>query len=107
MQPLLCVFFRSLTKRLHSWKIGGTAEVTWQVLNNHGGGYSYRLCPADEPLSEKCFMQHPLDFVETEQAVVDRNGKLTKVQNPVFVSEGTTPPGSQWAVRAASPARIH
>ena len=68
------------------------------MLNNHGGGYSYRLCPADEPLSEKCFMQHPLDFVETEQAVVDRNGKLTKVPDPVFVSEGTTPPGSQWAM---------
>ena len=70
------------------------------MLNNHGGGYSYRLCPADEPLSEKCFMQHPLDFVETEQAVVDRNGKLTKVQNPVFVSEGTTPPA--WQNKAPS-----
>jgi hypothetical protein len=24
------------------WTIGLEAEVTWQVLNNHGGGYSYR-----------------------------------------------------------------
>ena len=26
-----------------TWKIGGTAEVTWNVKFNHGGGYSYRL----------------------------------------------------------------
>ena len=39
------------------------AEVTWQVRNNHGGGYSYRLCPADVLLSEECFQDHPLDFV--------------------------------------------
>ena len=25
------------------WTIGGSAEVTWQVRNNHGGGYQYRL----------------------------------------------------------------
>ena len=24
------------------WKIGGEAQVSWQVRNNHGGGYSYR-----------------------------------------------------------------
>ena len=34
------------------WKIGGEAEVTWQIRNNHGGGYSYRLCPRDQPLTE-------------------------------------------------------
>ena len=27
------------------WQIGGKAEVTGQVENNHGGGYSWRLCP--------------------------------------------------------------
>ena len=37
------------------WQLGGEAQVTWQVLNNHGGGYSYRLCPAAEPLTEACF----------------------------------------------------
>ena len=34
------------------WKIGGVAEVTWQIENHHGGGYQYRLCPADEPLTD-------------------------------------------------------
>ena len=27
------------------WKIGGEAEVIWQITANHGGGYQYRLCP--------------------------------------------------------------
>ena len=26
-----------------SCEIGGTAEVTWSMRNNHGGGYQYRL----------------------------------------------------------------
>eukprot|EP01044_Picomonas_judraskeda_P001562 COSAG03_NODE_95_length_13149_cov_7.907969_3_plen_54_part_00 len=44
------------------------AEVSWNVRNNHGGGYSYRLCPATETLTEECFKQHPLDFDQTKQA---------------------------------------
>ena len=75
-----------------------TSRKSLRVFTSLSALYARSHNPADEPLSEKCFMQHPLDFVETEQAVVDRNGKLTKVQNPVFVSEGTTPPGSQWAM---------
>ena len=46
------------------WTIGGEAEVTWQIRANHGGGYQYRLCSADEPLIEACFQANPLDFVE-------------------------------------------
>ena len=26
------------------WNRGGIAEVTWGIVANHGGGYSYRLC---------------------------------------------------------------
>eukprot|EP01045_Picozoa_sp_COSAG04_P054569 COSAG04_NODE_24459_length_321_cov_1.405405_1_plen_47_part_10 len=39
-------------------------EVIWQILANHGGGYQYRLCPADEPggLTEECFFRTPLAF---------------------------------------------
>jgi hypothetical protein len=37
------------------WTLGKTAQVTWQVLNNHGGGYSYRLCPLEDELTEACF----------------------------------------------------
>ena len=58
-----------------SWHIGKTAEVTWQVLNNHGGGYSYRLCPFEAKLTEECFQKAPLDFVHSEHAIVDRHNK--------------------------------
>lgn len=82
------------------WKIGGTAEVSWNVWANHGGGCesrsskpflcrafflpacsetyhascdmadSYRLCPASEPLTEACFQKHPLDFALDKQQLV-------------------------------------
>ena len=38
-----------------AWSAGGTAEVAWQVTANHGGGYSYRLCPKSEVITEACF----------------------------------------------------
>jgi hypothetical protein len=27
------------------WPKGSTQEVAWAITANHGGGYSYRLCP--------------------------------------------------------------
>ena len=66
------------------------------MRNNHGGGYSYRLCPADEPLTEACFQRHPLAFDRTKQALVVANGEKTSISG-VFVDEGTQPTGSTWA----------
>ena len=37
-------------------------EVAWAIAANHGGGYQYRLCPTDEPLTEACFQRTPLAF---------------------------------------------
>ena len=42
------------------WTIGGTAKVAFTALYNHGGGYSYRLCPAGEAQTEACFQRAPL-----------------------------------------------
>jgi len=86
------------------WAIGGAAEVTWQVRNNHGGGYSYRLCPAGEPLTEACFQRHPLPFERTKQALVVASGQKVPIRG-LFVDEGTSPPGSTWA-RLPLPADI-
>ena len=87
-----------------TYKIGGTAEVVWSIRNNHGGGYQYRLCPLPEgnftELTEACFQQTPLDFVRNESAVVFPDGKmqmLTPAQT-TFITEGTTPAGSTWAM---------
>lgn len=79
------------------WAIGGEAEVTWQVENNHGGGYSYRLCPADEPLTEDCFQKHPLDFVQEQQGIVFRNGTVVPIKG-TFLTAGTFPTDSMWAM---------
>jgi len=76
--------------------IGGRAEVTWQVENNHGGGYSYRLCPADQPLTEECFQKLPLDFVKDQQGIVFKNGTVKLIKGN-FVTEGTHPEGSMWS----------
>ena len=42
------------------WTRGGTAEVAWAIAANHGGGYSYRLCPADpvDAINEACFQSN-------------------------------------------------
>ena len=45
------------------WKRGETVEVAWAIAANHGGSYSYRLCPADGDINEACFQGHQLDFV--------------------------------------------
>jgi len=60
-----------------------------------GAGYSYRLCPATEELTEACFQQHPLDFNQDKQAILFPNGTSVAIQG-VFIDEGTTPKGSQW-----------
>jgi len=83
-----------------TWKAGGAYEVGWTVAANHGGGYAYRLAPADGPLTEEAFRLTPLDFegeswlrwdgdVATQLAFnVSERGWETSV--------GTTPPGSTW-----------
>eukprot|EP00051_Salpingoeca_urceolata_P026302 m.476804 g.476804 ORF g.476804 m.476804 type:complete len:369 (+) comp20661_c0_seq1:1385-2491(+) len=84
------------------WKRGTQAEVTWQIRNNHGGGYQYRLCPLSSPLTEECFQAHPLEFVQDKQAVVFPNGTLFPVAG-TFVSEGVLPVGSTWAMMPMPP----
>jgi len=78
------------------WTAGALAEVTWQVAANHGGGYSYRLCPASEPLTESCFQKHPLKF-SGKQFLVRSDGKRLQI-NGTFTTQGTTPEGSMWAL---------
>jgi len=84
------------------WTPGGEAEVTWQITANHGGGYHYRLCPASQPLTEKCFRENPLDFVPSKQALQWSNGTRLAIRG-TFVSEGTLPKGSTWAMNPLPP----
>lgn len=78
------------------WIASSTVEVGWMVGTNHGGGYIYSLCPAGEPLTEECFQQQVLPFVDSFHTIryLD-NG--TEFQIPaVDVREGTWPTGSAW-----------
>lgn len=84
------------------WKVGGDATVTWNVRNNHGGGYSYRLCPATETLSEACFKRHPLEFDQTKQAILLPNGSRFPIPG-TFTNVGTEPTGSTWAMLPIPP----
>jgi len=73
-------------------------EVAWTLQANHGGGYSYRLCPLGSTLDEECFQKTPLDFVG--QSAFRWGGRGGKVHNfnATYVTEGTTPTGSMWAM---------
>ena len=92
-----------------SWKRGGTAEVSFATVANHGGGYHYALCPAGRALTEECFHALPLEYADSG---VQRlryvylnatDGKprptanATEVTVPATrVSKGTVPAGSTW-----------
>jgi len=86
------------------WAAGEVAEVSWSIMANHGGGYQYRLCPASEPLTEECFFKTPLKFVgkpngEPQQKFRwgGRGGHEENITG-TYVSEGTLPKGSMWAM---------
>merc|ERR1719487_35764 len=56
------------------WTAGGQAQVSWTFIANHGGGYQYRLCPADRPLDEDCFKEMPLTYVNNTSVLWWSNG---------------------------------
>jgi hypothetical protein len=77
------------------WVRGKAAEVAFTVEANHGGGYAYRLCPADAPVTEECFQAHHLAFEGNTTTAHFVNG--TEIEIPaVRTTQGTIPAGSQW-----------
>ena len=78
------------------WHSGERAEVKLSVRANHGGGWSFRLCPATQPLTEECMQQTPLDFAERTWLEF-RNGSRTEI-NSLYLSTGTFPLHSMWAL---------
>ena len=74
------------------WKRGGTVNVSWYIAFNHGGGYKYRVCPADEQLTEACFQrpENQLDFASDEHVVLfdAKAGGAKRIPNTVVRSGG-------------------
>jgi len=94
------------------WKAGETATVAWTSVANHGGGYSWALCPADSPLTEDCFEQTPLQFVDETTTLrymfMIGNGTYGKNHTEVEikanrVTEGVFPKGSMWSKNPVPP----
>jgi len=83
------------------WIAGSVAEVALAIQANHGGGYQYRLCPANSPLTEACFQQNPLEFVGNTQWIQWGGGYDVNNRTEIRaarVSEGTMPAGSTWTM---------
>ena len=88
------------------WVAGGTAEVGWGITANHGGGYSYRLCPApgdDSVVTEECFQQNQLMFHGDTQWVEYGEGGRRVYFKANRTKEGTWPLGSQWTKNPIPP----
>jgi hypothetical protein len=82
------------------WPQGSKQEVAVSVNANHGGGYSYRLCPKPgkfEQLTEECFQRHPLKLsgdIQWIQWGANTSGRVAV--KALRVDEGTNPSRSQW-----------
>lgn len=89
------------------WPKGSTQEVAWAITANHGGGYSYRLCPKGENITEECFQKTVLRFVGDKQWLIYGNVtqmgdsigyELPQLELPLkVIRNGTFPAGSEWA----------
>lgn len=82
---------------MDTWTAGETAQVSWAITANHGGGYAFRLCRADSPtLDEECFQKGHLTFTNSMQQVIDVNGTVVAEVPARRTAAGTHPAGSQW-----------
>lgn len=77
------------------WQVGREVEVAWAIWANHRGGFSWRLCPATEELTEECFQRHPLDMLGPETTLRFTDGTRTTIP-ALRTKTGTVPAGSQW-----------
>ena len=78
------------------WKRGTVAFARQQSTAPHGGGYIYRLCPANETITEECFNRMPLEFATPEKHMLRfKNPSLDREVKATLVTEGG---GTGWMV---------
>merc|ERR1711871_97191 len=68
------------------------------MRTNHGGGYQWRILGADEPLTEENFQKTPLAFAGKPSLRWNGHNGRQLWFNGTYVSEGTVPAGSTWAM---------
>lgn len=76
------------------WKAGGVAQVGWGMSAQHGGGYSYRLCPKGSTLNEDCFQSNTLRFANTNSTIHFDDGSHADIEIPTKTY--TAPDGTEW-----------
>lgn len=76
------------------WKAGGAAQVGWALSAQHGGGYSYRLCPKGSKLSEECFQANTLKFATANSTIHFNDGSHVDIKIPTQTYNA--PDGTQW-----------
>jgi hypothetical protein len=93
----------SVNAASNHWMSGGTAEVSFTMVVNHGGGYQYRLCPKDAPdMDEACFEAGALDFATSSSEIrfADSNRKSVTIQAVDVGANGDStvvnPPNKAW-----------
>ena len=70
-------------------------------MSSDGGGYQYRLAPADGPLTEETFGKIPLPFVGQQGfrwGGGPAHGGSEHFFEGTYVSNGTVPSGSTWSL---------
>jgi len=83
-----------------TWQAGTDVEVAWTLQANHGGGYSYRICPLanGQQLDEACFQRTPLDFVgRSALRWGGAGGRVLPFDATYVQGNQTSPAGSMWA----------
>jgi len=87
------------------WHRGTVAKARWQLTASHAGGYQYRLCPADQPLTEECFSKTPLALAQPYQHTVIMPGVNQDYNIPATVVEEGG--GIGWVIHPMGAADAH
>lgn len=90
-------WYQSRPRPVTEWAAGEEVEITWGISANHGGGYSFRLCPKPErlvDLTEECFQKGSLEFAgNTSAAIFDLGGLEERTEFPAL---GVSLPTGHW-----------
>jgi len=76
------------------WKAGGTAQVGWGLSAQHGGGYSYRLCPKGSKITEECFQSNTLRYANKNSTIHFDDGSHADIKIPTKTY--VAPDGTEW-----------
>lgn len=62
-----------------TWVAGSNVRVANAMYVNHGGGWSYRLCPKSEAATESCFQSNQLKFVGSDAKARFTDGREVSI----------------------------